>query len=68
MSQENVILCRVNDVDAALVRAFKRFMEEGKKSLNDLQGLMQDEFSNIDSFEVAASALEKVEMETQPEG
>lgn len=44
------ILCRVVDVEQALLSSFKRFVEENKASLEDLMLIAKEELSKMELF------------------
>jgi len=44
------LLCRVVDVESALLQAFRRFVEEQKSSLEDMMNLSREELSKMELF------------------
>ena len=52
------VLCRISDVNHAIQTSFQRFVNEEKKSLEDLADCLKDELSKMELF-VPQSSLEE---------
>jgi hypothetical protein len=50
-NSNHMLVCKVVDVDEALVRSFDRFFSENKKKLSELKDLIQEELSNVQFFQ-----------------
>ena len=57
------LLCRVVDVESALLNAFQRFVEEQKNSLEDMMILAKEELSKMELF---APRVGQADEESQP--
>lgn len=65
-SAKETLLCRVVDVESSLLSAFKRFVEEEKKSLEDMMNLAREELSKMDLFapKVTDDTSDELQLET----